>query len=60
MMAIKFRAGYYRFSGEYPLSNIVDRLHFGIDQSYRVTFLEGETIADLANTLEKGGPAVKE
>lgn len=46
------QAGYYNFAGVLTKSQIASRLQHGIDQSFRFTFKEGQTLIDLVRTLE--------
>jgi UPF0755 protein len=47
----KIQAGYYVFSGELTFKAVADRLQTGLDQSFRVTFKEGQSLVDLVKTL---------
>lgn len=51
----KMQAGYYLFSGDLSFKAVADRLLFGADQSFRVTFKEGQTLVDLVKTLSDLG-----
>ncbi len=51
----KIQAGLYQFTGINSHQEIADRLLSGKDQSFRITFREGETLADLARLLENAG-----
>lgn len=51
----KFQAGYYNFSGMIAIKEIADRLLTGRDQSYKTVFKEGQTLAELVNTLAQKG-----
>jgi|SRR5579871_5228381 len=48
----KMQAGFYRFAGDHSYQDVANRLLWGQDQSYRITFREGQTLADLARILE--------
>jgi UPF0755 protein len=56
----KFQAGYYSFLGDLTYNQIADRLLLGRDQSFKVTFKEGQTLVDLAMLLEDAGLTTKE
>lgn len=56
----KIQAGYYNFVGEITPHHVADRLLLGRDQSYKLTFKEGQTLVDLATAVEALGLATKE
>ncbi len=47
----KIQAGYYQFADQQSFRAVGDRLLFGTDQSFRVTFKEGQTLTDLVDSL---------
>lgn len=51
----KIQAGYYLFSGDLSYQKLADRLLFGTDQSFRLTFKEGQTLSDLVKSLANLG-----
>ena len=53
----KIQAGYYLFSGELSFQSLAERLQSGADQSFRVTFKEGQTLVDLVQSLAEVGLA---
>jgi UPF0755 protein len=56
----KIQAGYYSFCGELTKRGLAERLLLGKDQSFKVIFKEGQTLVDLATTLEGLGLSTKE
>lgn len=56
----KIQAGYYNFAGGLSRLLIADRLLFGVDQSFKITFKEGETLVSLADNLANRGLVTKE
>lgn len=60
MDGLKFQAGYYDFFGVLTHQQIADRLLSGKDQSFKITFKEGQTIVDLVNMLEAADLVTKD
>lgn len=58
--AKKIQAGYYKFSGDLSHEHLVSSLLNGRDIAFRVTFKEGQTIKELAETLENVGLVSKD
>lgn len=56
----RIQAGFYKFSGPVSKQAVAERLLSGKDQSWKVTFKEGQTLVDLALTLETMGLVSKE
>jgi UPF0755 protein len=56
----KIQAGFYNFDGILSYDKVANRLLFGFDQSFKMTFREGETLVDLARSLENLSLATKE
>lgn len=51
----QIQAGYYEFDGRLNYASLADRLLTGTDQSFKLTFVEGQTLNDLAASLEGMG-----
>jgi len=49
----KLQSGKYEFSSDMPISQIVNKLSSGDVLIYKVTFLEGWTLKDISNYLQK-------
>lgn len=56
----KIQAGFYEFSHEITPKIVAKRLLKGRDRSFAVTFKEGQTLIDLADTLDQLGLVSKE
>lgn len=56
----KIQAGFYNFNGEITPHHVADRLLLGRDQSYKLTFKEGQSLVELATAVEAMGLATKE
>lgn len=54
---LKIQAGFYEFLGSITKQALAKRLLSGYDQSWRLTFKEGQTLKDLAAMLETMGLA---
>lgn len=51
----RMQAGFYNFSGKVNPSLVASRLLFGVDQSFKLVFKEGESLKDLARKIEELG-----
>lgn len=51
----KIQAGYYQFDGTYSLAQLAESLKNGRDRAFQIIFKEGETLVDLAQSLEAAG-----
>lgn len=56
----KMQAGFYNFFGSITAGDLASRLLFGVDQSFRLTFKEGENLKELAQKLDNLGLIKKE
>jgi UPF0755 protein len=46
------QAGFYEFDGQFNYGAVADRLLLGRDQSFKLTFVEGQTLNDLVRALQ--------
>lgn len=56
----KMQAGFYNFSGGITPAKAASRLLFGVDQSFKLVFKEGENLNDLATKLSELNLSTKE